>query len=493
MAHANVPGNGRTGLARKKMNSNAAADLSRSRSRLIEQVSPVTGKPLVPVPAEFVEDCPSIASRAAAAFSSWSAKAPAERAERLLAAAEFLERREAELCATMQLEIGATMAWARHNVEFAADLLRSIASYAAVLGEQIEISGSRHRSSRAVRVPCGVVLAITPWNAPLILGVRSVAAPLLCGNAVVLKGNEFAPNTFRMLGRVFMDAGLPRDVLQVAITHPEDSEAFVVAMVGSPVVRRVNFTGSTRVGRRVAEICAQSLKRPLLELGGQSCAVILEDADLERAADALVRGAYFNQGQICMSTERVIVDAKVADALVRLVDAGRARLKVGNPIEDESVDMGPVISTEAADRLSGLIGDATTKGAILVGGGGVRGTYFQPTLLDRVTPSMRIYREEAFGPVLSVIRVDGEDEAITAANDSEYGLVASVFTRDCKRGEKFASLVECGISHINSPTVDDDPHAPFGGVKSSGYGRFGGRWSLDEFTEIRWSTCALNA
>jgi benzaldehyde dehydrogenase (NAD) len=278
-------------------------------------------------------------------------------------------------------------------------------------------------------------------------------------------------------------------VVRVLLCDAEDSEAIVQALIASPVVRRVNFTGSTRIGRHVAEICARHLKRPLLELGGQSMMVVLDDADLDIAAAAALHGGFLNQGQICMSTERVIVAEGLADAFLDKVEAGRCQLKTGDP-EAPGTSLGPVISSAAAERLSGLISDAVNKGARLVGGGGINGAFVEPTLLDGVEPDMRLYHEETFGPVLSVTRVRDDVDAVTVANDSEYGLAAAVFGQDLDRANRIAGQLHCGICHINRPTVDDDPHAPFGGVKSSGYGRFGGRWALDEFTELRWITAA---
>ena len=330
-------------------------------------------------------------------------------------------------------------------------------------------------------------LGIAPWNAPLILGMRAAAAPLLCGNTVLLKGNEFAPATFRMLGDVLADAGFPRNVVQVFLTSAEDSEAVVEALIASPVVRRVSFTGSTRVGRRVAELCARHLKPSVLELGGQAAMVVLEDADIEAAAEAAVTGAYCNQGQICMSTERLVVVDSVADELVGAIELRRQALQLGDPADPET-DLGPVVSISDAERLSGLIGDAVSRGARLVGGGRMRDAFVEPCLLDGIEPNMRLYSEEVFGPVLSVTRVADEKEALTVVNDSEYGLAASVFSRDVARATDLARNIESGICHINRSTVYDDPHAPFGGVKSSGYGRLGGRWGIEEFTEVRWIT-----
>ncbi len=455
----------------------------------IERVSPVDGKVVSTVAALDRETCSRLAMRAAAAFPEWSSTPTAKRADRLLAVADTLEAHGDELCTAMVQEIGAPIAWARHNVSFSAEILREVTTYADDVDKIEAIPDRRGIISCTQRTACGVCLGIAPWNAPLILGVRSLAAPLLCGNTVLLKGSEFAPRTYQLLGKLLNNAGIPANVARVILTQAEESEAIVEALVASPVVRRVNFTGSTRVGRKVAEICAKHLKRPLLELGGQSTMVVLEDADLDFAAEAATTGAYRNQGQICMSTERLIVSEAVADELIARIEATRKKLVLGNP-EAPETDVGPVVSFEAAGRLSALISDAVSNGAVLVGGGGVRDAYFEPTLLDQVEPDMRVYREEVFGPILSVTRVANDQEAVTVANDSEYGLAASVFGTDLAHAKAVAGQIHSGICHINRSTVDDNPHAPFGGVKSSGYGRFGGKWAIDEFTELRWITSA---
>ncbi|SMX45928.1 aldehyde dehydrogenase [Actibacterium lipolyticum] len=454
---------------------------------MIERVSPTSGEVVSREEAHDLNACLRFAAQAASAFPDWSAMGASERAQLLINAADLLDDRIDMFSATIVAEIAAPKEWARHNVTFAAEILREVASYHDTLDTVEMIPDRNGVISRAMRTPCGVVLGIAPWNAPLVLAVRAIAAPLLCGNTVLLKGNEFAPRTFRLFGELLRDAGIPSNVARVFLNAAKDSEPIVDALIASPVVRRVNFTGSTRVGRRVAELCAKHLKRPLLELGGQATMLVLEDADLDRAAKAALRGAFLNQGQICMSTERLVVAEAVADKLVARIEAGRKQLKLGDPAAMET-DVGPVVSTAAAERLSGLISDAVSKGARLVGGGGIRDAFVEPTLLDHVEPEMRVFHEEVFGPILSVTRVANDLEAITVANDSEYGLASAVFSNDPARAERIAQQIHSGICHINRATVDDNPHAPFGGVKLSGYGRFGGRWALNEFTELRWVT-----
>lgn len=338
----------------------------------------------------------------------------------------------------------------------------------------------------AIRQPAGVCLGIAPWNAPVILGTRAIAMPIACGNTVVLKASEMCPGTHRLIGQVLVEAGLPKGVINVVTNDPKYAAGIVEALVAHPSVKRVNFTGSTKVGRIIAELAGRHLKPALLELGGKAPLLVLDDADIDAAVNAATFGAFMHQGQICMSTERLIVDEKVADEFVSKLAARASKLPAGDP--RGHVVLGSLISSEAADKMEELVADAVAKGARLVAGGKRTGTVVEATLLDHVTPAMRVYAEESFGPVKPVIRVKGEDEAVRVANDTEYGLSSAVFSRDIKRAMAVAARIEAGICHINGPTVGDEAQMPFGGVKGSGYGRFGGKASIAEFTDMRWVT-----
>jgi acyl-CoA reductase-like NAD-dependent aldehyde dehydrogenase len=311
--------------------------------------------------------------------------------------------------------------------------------------------------------------------------------PLACGNTVVLKGSELCPLTHRLIGEVLRDAGLAPGVLNVVLNAPKDAAAVVEALIAHAAVRRVTFTGSTRVGRLVAELGARYLKPCLLELGGKAPLVVLDDADLEEAVKAAAFGAFFNQGQICMSTERIVVDNKIADRFVQRLAAKAASLKAGLPT-DENCALGSMISAEAAARVKSLVDDAVSKGAKLVVGGTVKGSIMSATVVDQVTPVMRLYGEESFGPVAVILRFGDIEEALAIANDTEYGLSSAVFGGDVMRALSVAQRIESGICHINGPTVHDEAQMPFGGVKASGYGRFGGKAAIAEFTELRWIT-----
>jgi acyl-CoA reductase-like NAD-dependent aldehyde dehydrogenase len=310
--------------------------------------------------------------------------------------------------------------------------------------------------------------------------------PLACGNTVVLKASEMCPGTHRLIGQVLVEAGLPKGVINVVTNDPKDAAGIVETLVAHPAVKRVNFTGSTKVGRIIAELAGHHLKPALLELGGKAPLVVLDDADIDAAVNAAVFGAFMHQGQICMSTERLIIDEKIADEFVAKLAARASQLPAGDP--RGHVVLGSLISSQAADKMEELVADATAKGAKLAAGGKRTGTVVEATLLDHVTPAMRVYSEESFGPVKPVIRVEGEEEAVRVANDTEYGLSSAVFSRDIRRAMAVAARIQAGICHINGPTVGDEAQMPFGGVKGSGYGRFGGKASIAEFTDLRWLT-----
>lgn len=455
--------------------------------RTFTRNNPLTGQPATIAAAASVEDALAAADAAARAFPGWSATGPGERRALLMAAADALDSRASDIAAAMADEIGATTPWSMFNVKLASDMLREAAAMTTMIRGEIIPSNRPGSMAMGVRQAAGVVLAIAPWNAPVILGVRSVALPLACGNTVVMKTSEISPRTHALLAEAIQGAGLPDGVLNVISNAPEDAGDIVEALISHPAVRRVNFTGSTRVGRIIGEVAGRNLKPALLELGGKAPMVILDDADLDAAVAAAAFGAYMNQGQICMSTERLIVADEIADTFVEKMATKVRSLKVGDPREGKT-PLGCVIDNSAATRIGALIEDAVEKGATLVAGGKIDGTLVEATLLDHVTPAMRIYTEESFGPTASIVRVGSIDEAIRVANDTEYGLSACVFGRDTTRAMSVARRIESGICHINGPTVHDEAQMPFGGVKDSGYGRFGGLAGIAEFTDLRWIT-----
>jgi vanillin dehydrogenase len=466
----------------------AGRNVPASGSATFNRLNPISGEVATRAAAASVADARAAADAAAAAFPTWSAIGPGERRARLNKAADLLESRAAQFASILTTETGATAGWAHFNVHLAANMLREAAAMTTQITGEVVPSDVPGSLAMALRQPVGVVLGIAPWNAPIILGVRAVALPLACGNTVILKASEVCPATHRLIGAVLNEAGLGEGVVNVVTHDPKDAEAIADALVAHPAVKRVNFTGSTRVGRIIAMLGARHLKPVLLELGGKAPLIVLDDADLDAAVDATVFGAFANSGQICMSTERVIVDEKVADQFGAKLAKRVAALPVGDPRKGDFV-LGSVVGKATVERVQQLVRDAVTKGAkVLCGEGSADGTIMKGIVVDKVTPDMALFREESFGPQVSITRVKSAEEAVSVANDSEYGLSAALFSRDIAKAIELAKRIESGICHINGPTVHDEAQMPFGGVKASGYGRFGGKAGINEFTELRWIT-----
>lgn len=446
---------------------------------------PVTDAPATTFAAATPADAIAAVKSAAAAFPAWSKTGPNTRRDILLKAAALLEERADQFVETMMSETGASMPWVRFNVKLATGMLREAASITTHIKGEIIPADKPGAYAFAFRRPVGVVLSIVPWNAPIILAVRAFGTALACGNTVVLKGSERSPGTQYLLTKVMIDAGLPAGVMNYVTHTREEAVEVVEALIGCEEVRRVNFTGSTATGRVIAQLGAKYLKPVLLELGGKAPLLVLEDADIDNAVRAAAFGAYMHQGQICMSTERIVLDASIADAFAEKMTAKVASLSAGDPHRSDA-PLGSLIDEAAAERVEGLIADAIEKGAVALVRGSREGAIMQPSLLDRVTPAMRIYHEESFGPVTCMMRVADVEEAIAVANDTEYGLKAAIFSHDVKRALEIANRLEFGCCHINGPTVYDEAQMPLGGMKASGYGRFGGHAGINEFTEIHW-------
>lgn len=415
------------------------------------------------------------ADRAAAAFFDWCAMGPNARRSLLNRAADELEARADVFVEAMAAELRSAEPWARFNVQLGAGMVREAAALTTQITGEVIPSDRAGVLSLALREPVGAILGIAPWNAPVILGCRAIAAPLACGNTVILKASERCPRTHGLIVEAFASAGFPSGVVNLVISEPADAAEVIGALIDHPAIRRINFTGSTAVGRIIATRAAQHLKPVLLELGGKAPLIILEDADLEEAVKAAAFGAFMNAGQICMSTERIIVVEPVAEEFAKRLAKKAASMPapaIGKQINE---------TAEANARL--LVEDALAHGARPIAAGAA-------TVLDGLTPEMRLYRDESFGPVVGIIRVADEENAIRVANDSDYGLSAAVFTRDSARGLRVARRIRSGICHVNGPTVYDEPQMPFGGVGASGYGRFGGKAGIEAFTELRWITIA---
>lgn len=462
-----------------------------SSGRTTSDINPWTGAVCAEVAAGTPDDVRRAVDAADAAFEAWSATKPAERRRIFLRAARLLAERTDEVVSLMAAEVGGIAPWAGFNAALAADILLEAAAEVGRPTGQVLATNAEGVHSTQVRVPKGVIAAISPWNAPVILGVRAVALPIAMGNTVVMKPSENAPIACGLLiSDVLHEAGLPAGVLNVVTNDRADGPEVVSALISDPRVRMVNFTGSTEVGRVVGVLAAQHLKPAVLELGGKNALLVLEDADVGYAVDAAVFGSFMNAGQICMCVDRVIVHRAVADEFTARFAARVRALPCGDP-SDPGTAVGPVVDAAAARRVSALVADAVSLGAELAAGTGEieePGTLIRPVVLTGVTEGMKIHHDEVFGPVTAVHVVDSADEAVALANDTPYGLVAGVITEDLAKGLEVAGRLRTGIVHVNDQTIGDEPQAPFGGVKGSGYGRFGGQVGAEAFTDTRWVT-----
>lgn len=465
---------------------NSARDASGGGT--FERRNPLTGQVVSTGAAGTKADAIEAVESASAAFASWSQVGPSARRDVMLKAADLLESRAGEFIESMMSEVGAAQLWAGFNVFLTTQLLREAAGLATQIQGETIPTDKPGTISMTVRQPAGVVFSMAPWNGTGVLAARALAYPIVCGNTVVFRASEFSPRTHQIIAEVLQQAGLPDGVLNFISTTPGDADEVVEAIIAHPAVRRVNFTGSTGVGRKIAEKAARYLKPALLELGGKAPLVVLDDADIDGAVNAAVFGTFMYQGQICMSTERFVVDSSVADEFVEKFAARTAQLAVGDPLADASTVIGPMIRAESGDRINKLIDDAVAKGARVVVGGHADGATMSGTIVDNVTPDMDIYDQETFGPITTIVRVDGVDEAIRVANDTEYGLAAAVFGKDSSRAMQVALRIDAGHVHVNGATVQNEAQAPYGGMKASGYGRFDGRAVINEFTELKWIT-----
>jgi acyl-CoA reductase-like NAD-dependent aldehyde dehydrogenase len=452
-----------------------------------EDTDPFTGDVVASIPAGTREDAKRAVEAADKAFPAWSQAPPAERQRIFLKAADILESRAEEVGSWLARETGCTFGFSMFQIQFVQGLFRQ----AAALGYQPMgevIPSDTGAFAMGIWRPVGVVGAIAPWNAALILPARSFASPIALGNTVVLKPSEHSPYVGGLLfGEIFSEAGLPEGVLNVVTHAPGEAGPIADELVENPLVRVINFTGSTEKGRRIAEAAGRNLKRVVLELGGSNPLIVLADADLDYAVDAAAFGAFLHQGQICMSARRIIVEQPIAEALTeRLVEKTKG-LKAGDPKEQDTI-IGPLITGDALTTVKGRVDDVVAQGAKVLTGGDAEGTVYQATLLTDVPDDSEFARVETFGPVAMIEVVGSPDEAVERANDTTYGLSAGIITSDPDRGLALAQRIESGIVHVNDQPVADEPQMPFGGVKDSGYGRFGGAAAINEFTELHWVT-----
>ncbi|MFC1400429.1 MULTISPECIES: aldehyde dehydrogenase family protein [Streptacidiphilus] len=459
--------------------------------RTTEDLSPYTGEVYATVAAAGTEDVALAVEAAHAAFPAWAATGPFARRAVLLAAADLLEGRAKEAVELMAGETGGTAGWAYFNVGLAANILREAAAGTTAPRGEVLSAQQDGVLGLAIRRPLGVVAAFAPWNAPLILGIRAVAAPIAAGNTVVVKASEDAPIACALfLADLLREAGLPDGVLNVITNARQDAAQIAEALIADPRVRAVNFTGSTGVGRVIGAHAARHVKPAVLELGGKNAIIVLDDADVDYAVDAAVFGVFLHSGQICMSGDRVLVHRSLAEEFTAKFTAKVAALPSGDPADPGTV-IGPLVSVGAARRVAALVTDAVARGAtVLTGGGEPQGAVHPATVLTGVTEDADLHTREAFGPVCVLSTFADDDRAVALANATEHGLTCGIITENGTHGLRVAERIDTGIVHINDQSVADEPQSPFGGTKASGYGRFGGRWGLDAFSNTRWVTLA---
>lgn len=445
--------------------------------------NPATGARLGTVPLADADDVKHAVVDASSAAPSWAATSAHVRAEIMRNAAQVLTVHREEVIGWLIRESGAVRGKAEYEVGASIDELWTAAAIATQPPGHVLAAGPGE-SSVATRVPHGVVGVISPWNVPLLLAMRALAPALALGNAVVLKPDVHTPvSGGQVILRVFAEAGLPSGVLHVL---PGDADAGS-ALVAHPDVAMIAFTGSSAVGRRIGETAGRMLKRVSLELGGNNPFLVLADADVPAAAAAGAWGSFFHAGQICMQAGRHIVHRAVAEEYLTALVAKARALRVGDPAED--VDVGPLINADQLSRVDRIVSGTVAAGGLLLAGGKASGPFYEPTVLADVTPDMPAFTEEIFGPVAPVTIVDSDDEAVSLANDTSYGLSAAIHTTDLVRGNAIADRLQVGMVHINDQTINDAAHVPFGGVGASGNGaRHGADHSWDEFTRWQWRT-----
>ncbi|MCX2950146.1 aldehyde dehydrogenase family protein [Lentzea sp. NEAU-D7] len=417
------------------------------------------------------------------ARSEWDGVSPDDKRAVFERAASYVADHTPEIVDIIIDELGGTRLKAHFEIGLVLGMLAEAGTFPLRMDMRTLPSSNPGRENRVYREPVGVVGVISPFNFPFFLGMKSVAPALAAGNGVVLKPHEDTPIAGgTLIAEVFEAAGLPAGLLNVVIT-----EIAVIgdAFVEHPVPRAISFTGSSEVGRHVAEVAVRNLKKPVLELGGNSALIVLADADLDVAVNAAVFSRFTHQGQVCMSANRVLVHRDVFDEFASRYVAKAASLPVGDPRDPDTV-LGPLINQRQADRLAEQVGRGIAEGAEVLLRGEVEGTLFRPTVLTGVTPGMSVMREELFGPVACLVPFDTEDEAVAIANDTPFGLSGAVHTSDLDKGVELARRLHTGMVHINDSTIADEPNIPFGGEKQSGFGRMNGDWSLDAFTTVRW-------
>jgi aldehyde dehydrogenase (NAD+) len=445
--------------------------------------NPYNGEKLASITIATVDEVDEAYRAAQRAQKAWAATNPYARRAVFEKTLRLIEEREAEITEVIIAELGGTHLKAGFELHLAKEFLRESIQLSLRPEGKILPSPIDGKENRLYRVPVGVVGVISPFNFPFLLSLKSVAPALALGNGVVLKPHQNTPIVGgSLVAKIFEDAGLPGGLLNVVITDiAEIGDAFIE----HPVPKVISFTGSDKVGRHVATVCASHFKSAVLELGGNSALVVLEDADIDYAVDAAVFSRYVHQGQVCMAANRVLVDRSIADEFTEKFVAKVKTLKVGDPSDPQTI-IGPVINSSQADSITGAVDQAIAEGATALVRGATTDNLVEPTVLTDLPADSAILRQEIFGPVALLVTFDGEEEAVRIVNDTPYGLSGAVHTADVERGVAFAKQIDTGMFHVNDGTVHDEPLVPFGGEKHSGIGRLNGETTVDAFTTQKW-------
>jgi succinate-semialdehyde dehydrogenase/glutarate-semialdehyde dehydrogenase len=451
---------------------------------------PATGDPLVEVADGGPEDAVAALAAAAEAQVEWAAHSPRERGEILRRAFEEIVRRSEELSLLMTLEMGKALDESRAEISYAAEFFRWFSEEAVRIHGRYMVNTTGKGRILTMRQPVGPCVFVTPWNFPTAMGTRKIAPAIAAGCTMVVKPAQQTPLSMLALAQILKKAGLPGGVLNVVTAA--HSGAVIEPLLKDPRTRKLSFTGSTEVGRKLIEQSAEQVLRVSMELGGNAPFLVFEDADLDAAVDGAMLAKMRNVGEACTAANRFHVHESLADEFARRMAERMGALKVGRGVDDDT-DVGPLIDDDQRTKVAELVTDAEQRGARLLLGGekvGEQGYFYAPTVLSEVPDDARLLDEEIFGPVAPVASFSSDEQAIAAANRTQYGLVAYVYTRDLDRAFRVCEAIETGMVGLNQGVVSN-PAAPFGGVKQSGFGREGGFEGIDEYLETKYVALAL--
>ncbi len=453
--------------------------------QFFEVHEPYSGQLFARVAAGSRADARAAVDAAANAFPTWAESTPAERASLFLKASEIVRRRRTEIAEILARETGSTISFSTFQMDLVAATLQQVAGWVYLPKGEILETNLAGTHSIGLRRPLGVCASFTPWNGANILSWRAVISPVAAGNTVVVKPSEFAPvSAGIMLAEVAEEAGFPAGVINVITHAPGTAGAIADEFFDRPEVRIINLIGGVRTARMLSERAGRTLKRTVMELGGFNPMIILDDVDMDYAIRTATFGSFFHQGQICLNTRRIIIQRKIYKEFLDKFAARTESLPAGDPLDPKTI-IGPIITREAVKLIDDRVTEAVARGAKAHTGAKHDGQIYYPTILTDVPLDAAIANEETFGPVVVVEAVDTPEDAIAAANRTLYGLTSSILAGDTYKAFEMAPKVLAGIVNVNSPTVNDEIHAPMGGVRDSGWGRTGPR-SLDDFSDVIW-------